>query len=229
MDQNMNQQPPEFNGPQQYQQPYQYQPQYQQPYQPQVRPQMSFGEAIKTCFKKYFDFKGRARRSEYWWFVLFVFLVAVVWTFVGSIVSAFIIAFLSQGNTAAMAGTAALIICLVLLLPLLFVVIPQYAVLTRRLHDTGKSGWWVVLSLVLGLIYLALYAFIMVPLFDLMGSGYITQTEVMQVLIENNPGIVATLGIVSIASFALGIVLLVFTLLDSSREENKYGPSPKYQ
>ena len=43
---------------------------------PLGRPQMGFGEAIKTClFEKYFDFSGRARRSEFWWFQLFLFIV----------------------------------------------------------------------------------------------------------------------------------------------------------
>lgn len=39
---------------------------------------MSFMDAIKTCFSKYFDFSGRARRSEYWWFYLFVFVLSLI-------------------------------------------------------------------------------------------------------------------------------------------------------
>lgn len=39
---------------------------------------MSFMDAIKTCFSKYFDFSGRARRSEYWWFYLFVFILSLI-------------------------------------------------------------------------------------------------------------------------------------------------------
>lgn len=80
---------------------------------------VSFGDAIKICFNKYADFEGRARRSEYWWWCLFTFLVglAVGWIpVVGQIAS---LAFL----------------------------IPSYAVGARRLHDTGRSGWWQLLHL----------------------------------------------------------------------------------
>lgn len=41
-------------------------------------PMMSFGESVKTCFQKYVTFKGRARRSEYWWFCLLNFIVSIV-------------------------------------------------------------------------------------------------------------------------------------------------------
>ena len=75
--------------PQQPQYGYQ-QPQYgyQQPqygYQPQPK-SMDFGEAIKVCFNKFANFEGRARRSEYWWFILFVNLVSLVTCGIASIV-----------------------------------------------------------------------------------------------------------------------------------------------
>lgn len=88
---------------------------------------MSFADAVKTCFSKYADFSGRARRSEYWFFYLFVFLIVVA----GSIVDGII------GTTPVVQVVAVLAV----LLPLL-------AALVRRLHDTGRSGWWALLGLV---------------------------------------------------------------------------------
>ena len=62
----------------------------QQPSAPQYEPYvpiMGFGQAVKTCFKKYFDFKGRARRSEYWWFNLFNCIVTFIWSLIASFIS----------------------------------------------------------------------------------------------------------------------------------------------
>lgn len=84
---------------------------------------MSFGQAVSTCLRKYAEFTGRARRSEYWWFILFAALVqAVVTSLVG--------ASLSDG-----VGDA---VSLVFLLPTL-------AVGSRRLHDTDHSAWSLLL------------------------------------------------------------------------------------
>ena len=69
-------QQPQYGYQQQQQQyGYQQQPQYGYPQQPKS---MDFGEAIKVCFNKFANFEGRARRSEYWWFMLFVNLVSMV-------------------------------------------------------------------------------------------------------------------------------------------------------
>lgn len=81
---------------------------------------MGFLEAVKACFGKYATFEGRARRSEYWWFALFNFLVG---TLLGWI------------------PVLGWLICLALLLP-------GIAVCVRRLHDTGRSGWWLLLVLI---------------------------------------------------------------------------------
>ncbi len=81
--------------------------------------QLTFGQAIQSVFNKYATFTGRASRSEYWWWVLFTFIVSVVFNIIG-------VKWLTG------------IVNLALFLPGL-------AVLVRRLHDIDKSGWWAAL------------------------------------------------------------------------------------
>ncbi len=87
---------------------------------------MTFGNAVRSVFHQYAGFTGRARRSEYWYFVLFTFLVYV----------------------AAAVVDAVLGIPVFTLLTVLALIVPTLAVSVRRLHDTGRSGWWMLLSLV---------------------------------------------------------------------------------
>jgi len=88
---------------------------------------MTFTESIKTVvFKKYATFKGRASRSEYWWYSLFASLIALLGA---------VIANTLYGDPSEL--TLFDIVSLLLLLPGL-------AVSIRRLHDVNKSGWWLL-------------------------------------------------------------------------------------
>lgn len=82
---------------------------------------MTFQESIKTCFTKYVDFKGRASRSEFWWFMLFIIIVAVALMFVNETLSNLFLL-----------GTA----------------LPSITASTRRLHETNRSGWWQLIGLI---------------------------------------------------------------------------------
>jgi len=90
---------------------------------------MDFVTAVKTCLNKYADFSGRARRSEFWFFYLFYVIVY------------FIAAIIGVGLLEELGGILVLIVVLGLLLPMLSVGV-------RRLHDTGRSGWWYLISFV---------------------------------------------------------------------------------
>ncbi len=77
--------------------------------------------AVKTCFHKYADFNGRAARPEFWWFCLFGLIVLAI----TGLVSRYLY------------GIAALAL-----------LIPGLAAGSRRLHDTGKSGWFQLISVI---------------------------------------------------------------------------------
>lgn len=115
---------------------------------------MGLQEAVRSVLTKYADFSGRARRSEYWYWVL---ALAIAWV-VGLILSA-----------------AVEEIIFLVLLAYLAVLVPSLAVSVRRLHDTGRSGWWLLLNVV---------------------------------------------------PFG-GLVVLIFSCLDSQPGDNQYGPNPK--
>jgi uncharacterized membrane protein YhaH (DUF805 family) len=93
---------------------------------------VSFGQSISYCFSNYANFNGRARRSEFWWFFLFVLIVQVV----------------VQTLFAVVVGTDSVIYSLLVFVLAIALAIPLYAAGSRRMHDTGKSGWLQLLVLI---------------------------------------------------------------------------------
>lgn len=115
-------------------------------YQVQTTPSMGFVEAGKRYFNNATDFQGRARRSEYWMAVLYLMVVNMAFSFVTGLIAGLL------GDVGAFIALAALfiwgLICLV----------ASMSLCVRRLHDTGKSGWFYLLSLVpLGAIVLLVF------------------------------------------------------------------------
>lgn len=102
---------------------------------------MGFGEAVQSVFKNYVNFEGRASRSEFWWFRLFQVLVIIGLFVLGGIIAA--IAGGSEGGSA-VAGIPILLVIIFYLGTFL----PELAVAVRRLHDTNKSGFWLLIALV---------------------------------------------------------------------------------
>jgi uncharacterized membrane protein YhaH (DUF805 family) len=90
---------------------------------------MNFYAAIKSAFSQYATFSGRASRSEFWFFYLFL----VIASFVAASIDALV---LNNQNS-----YLTLILFLATLIPLI-------AITTRRLHDTDRSGWWQLLSFI---------------------------------------------------------------------------------
>ena len=85
---------------------------------------MTFFEAVAKCYRKYFVFKGRASRSEYWWCFMAAFLFA--WPL--------LLAETSDGTWFTILSFAYFILTVSVIMPLL-------AAWARRMHDVGKSGW----------------------------------------------------------------------------------------
>ena len=86
-----------------------------------------------SAVKKYAVFSGRARRKEYWYFMLFYVIGAVILGFIDGLLGTFDV---DSGM-----GTISSIYVLAL-------IIPSIAVAVRRLHDTGRKGWWLLLYFV---------------------------------------------------------------------------------
>lgn len=163
---------------------------------------MSFGEAIKSVFTKYATFSGRARRSEFWYFMLFNFLVSLVLS---------LIPFLSILSS----------------LWALAVLIPTLAVTVRRFHDIGKSGWKYLYFLIPGLIYVGyLMYFIFTVAFPYIKDGSL-DTELMTELLSSNVSSLVIIGVLGLIAIITWIIWIVWMARDSEPGENKWGPNPK--
>ncbi len=97
--------------------------------------------------KKYVDFNGRARRKEYWFFVLFNLIISCVL----SAIDVFIGTYSPSAGIGLLAGLYGLAVLL-----------PGIGVTVRRLHDTGRSGWWILIALIplVGWIVLLVFMFL---------------------------------------------------------------------
>lgn len=160
-------------------------------------------------FKRYADFSGRSRRMEFWmWVLLQIIVYFVFWILMFAVGGS---AIMSGDPTALAAGTGGImIIGLLYLVYALAALIPNIAVSVRRLHDTNRTGWWILAPLVP---YVVMF----------LAMGMVASSPDMA-------GVAGILVMVSgIAVLVLAVVLLVFYLLEGTKGPNKYGPDPKGQ
>lgn len=131
---------------------------YQQPVQPTAAQQggavplwaplygAGFGDAVRRFFKKYADFSGRASRSEYWWFLLFDFLVGVVlWGL------ALVLGFAGSTTNpdgSVVPGPGYWVAAALITIWTLATLVPHLALIWRRLHDANFAGPWWFLSFI---------------------------------------------------------------------------------
>ncbi|RQS73449.1 DUF805 domain-containing protein [Burkholderia sp. Bp8963] len=95
---------------------------------------MNFTEAVRSVFNQYATFEGRARRAEYWYFALLTSLVSIACQVIAAV--------------AREASSVALLLAIVALLASLALLVPSLAVTVRRLHDTGRSGWFLLIAFI---------------------------------------------------------------------------------
>lgn len=179
-------------------------------------PKVGFLEAYQLFWKNYVNFKGRSRRSEYWWVALWHFIILIG----GGLLSALL--FLIPG-VGAVIGAAGFIV--ILAIYPLAIVIPNYALLTRRFHDRGLSMFIPIVSFVLSLV--------------LSLSNVISESRTLYENPDANYKVSEQMGLLSflpvwlqvligLLSILLTLISFVVSLLNSKKETNKYGPSPKY-
>lgn len=96
---------------------------------------MGFGEAVKTCLSKYIDFSGRARRSEFWWFYLFLIIVSAIAGGIDYALGFQVVETDSASGVVYSPGWVQSVTSLLLFLPWISVTV-------RRLHDRDATGWW---------------------------------------------------------------------------------------
>lgn len=194
------------------------------------RPRLLFREAIRRCWDKYADFNGRARRSEYWWFCLFSMLVFFVPLMPLAILYKSFDLSTAQGYEV-MWVLPAILLGIALIVSVLILLCPIFAVTTRRLHDVGRSGWWIVWDVVLTVVSSIVLS---VAYWSIGYASTSASTpgdlEMLKAISSSTLPLSAVVAVytVYLAHIAVEAIIFIFTLLDSYKGKNKYGLSPKY-
>ncbi len=96
-------------------------------------------EHFKDAIRRYFDFRGRTSRPGYWYFVLATFLY---YFFIG------LLGVVMESSSSVIIGGLLRLIIILMIMALMLLFIPSISVTVRRLHDTGKSGWYYLFCLI---------------------------------------------------------------------------------
>ena len=165
--------------------------------------------------RRYADFQGRSRRMEYWMFFLFNILVGIGFGVVTAMLGGGMAA-MGNPTASAAAGGAIGIVALINVIFSLAMLIPSIAVAVRRLHDLGRTGWWL----------LAPVGFYLIGFVVMLGSGLSALTAGTSGSLGMGVGLVAG-GVLLMVGAVLALVLLVFFFMEGTRGPNRFGPDPK--
>ncbi|MBX5319425.1 DUF805 domain-containing protein [Staphylococcus caprae] len=178
-----------------------------------MRDKVSFGRALKLFWSNYVNFKGRSRRSEYWyatlWNLIFV-IPGLIGLFIGFMFA--MIGSASHDEAALTIGGSLLILgylyCIIFVLATL---IPNLAILVRRFHDLSFSMWIPICYIVVTFVI------------NLISNIISTQDKWL-----DNVFVLIFIYILLAIQWIYSVILLVMVCLNGKKETNKYGPSPKF-
>lgn len=164
--------------------------------------------------KRYAEFSGRSRRMEFWMWQLGKFLVGMALGVLFVLLAGG--AIMSAGNNPAgmvAAGGAVLTLWFIVMIFWLVILVPDIAVTVRRLHDTNRSGWWILAPLGPYLLFWVT--------FGTAASSGVKPDQLMA-------GPLGIVGLVCLlAAVLLALALLVFYFLDGTPGPNRFGADPK--
>lgn len=163
------------------------------------KPSLGFTEAIRLACHRMTDFKGRSRRSEFWWFMLAFQICIMILQF---ILSLFLQAYPSEIITELLSFFA-------------------LSATVRRLHDGGHSQWWVLVSWISSIAFL-IYIYFSGIYEDTMSINA-NPSDQLRMFTDPISGILIAISVIS------SIITIVFCIMDGKPEPNKYGESPKYE
>lgn len=168
---------------------------------------MGLTQAIKTCLGKYAVFSGRATRPEYWWFVLFAIMVGIVLGIIDNVI------FGVDPETGKPSRILNPLFQLAIFLPVL-------AAGWRRLHDTGRPGWYLLLPMALSFVTMIII-FTGIAVFSVLERG-IDDPEALRGPAE----FLGATGVLVVLALQLVLTVLMIWWLTrpSEKATNKYGP-----
>ncbi len=179
---------------------------------------MNFFEAIKSGFGKYIIFSGRARRAEFWWFALFVVLGGIVAGYLDFRLFPSMLSGPPTPGISPMSPITGHASGPIASLFVLAIFLPYLAVGWRRLHDTGRPGWYLLIPT---LLMVALIAIVIVSF----GGA-----ELMGVDPQSAPLAMKFVGLLSMVLIAASLIsnLVVFWWFTRPTQagKNQYGPEP---
>lgn len=162
---------------------------------------------VEAYTQNYFNFKGRARRREYWGIWLFNNLIALAISVIGRLLSD------TDAGVFSMLSSMNLTWTVISVLWSIVGFFPQASATVRRLHDKGYSGKWYLGVFFLSVVFVTLS---FVVGFSLLMDG------------RQSNGLLVLFGLIGLLFIVLAIFIFILLLLDGGKTENKYGPSPKY-